>query len=113
LGILVLAIAATGGCGPPSNTPAGFTAKTHIPLCGQAHVEHVNRKDPSRIVGREEVYLVRVTMPDRCWKQLRDDLEHASGQSCEVPNACSVIARGFSITAVKTADRVYSIVSVG
>ena len=112
--ILALAFSAVASCGTPSNTPAGFTAKTHIPLCSDAIVKHVNRDDPARIVGKEEIYLVRVTMSDRCWQDLRSELQRASGQSCDVPNSCGVITRrGFSITAVKTADREYEIVSAG
>jgi hypothetical protein len=111
--LVALAIAATGGCGPPSNTPAGFTAKTHIPLCSEARVEHVNRKDPTRIVGREEIYLVRVTMSDQCWQDLREELERASGQSCQNPDGCHVITRrGFHIGASKV-NGGYEVISTG
>lgn len=96
--MLALALAATGGCGPPSNTPAGFTAKTHIPLCPEAQVEHTNRADPARTVGIEEFYIVRVKMSQRCWQDLRGELERASGQRCQNPDGCHVLTRrGFHI----------------
>jgi hypothetical protein len=112
--IFTLAVLALSSCAPPSNTPEGFTAKTGIALCKEAHVTDVNKNEPSRRSGFTEVYLVRVKMSEKCAKDFFRDLERSSGRRCQNPDSCQVLSqRGPSITAVKIANGEYEIVWIG
>jgi hypothetical protein len=98
------ALAAIGlsSCAPPSNTPAGFTAKTGIPLCNDARVVHVNKDDPERASGFVEAYRARVKMSDSCAKQFYKDLEQSTGSRCPAKGDCQMLSqRGPSISVAK------------
>ncbi|MFL6843601.1 MAG: hypothetical protein ACJ8ER_01830 [Allosphingosinicella sp.] len=110
-----LAAIMLSSCAPPSNTPEGFTAKTDIALCKEAHVTDVNKNDPSRRSGLfTETYLVRVKMSEKCAQDFFRDLERSSGERCQNRDSCQVLSRrGPSITAAKVGSGEYEIVWIG
>lgn len=94
--LLIATSALTAGlssCAPSSNTPEGFTAKTDIPLCKEAHVTHVNRDDPTRVSGFIEFYEVRVKMSEKCAEDFFRDFERSSGKPCPSHDSCHVLSR--------------------
>ena len=99
-------------CSPSEDSPSGFTDRTGIPLCKEAHVKRTNSNDPARTSGFTEVYLFRVEMSDQCAEDFWRELQVASNEKCKVRDSCHVMSRRGASIGAKKMTGYYEIVSV-